>query len=375
MDMKRNTVSIVMCTYNGESFIREQLDSIMAQTYPVEEIIIQDDCSTDGTFEVVSEYASRYPHIRPIRNKTRKGVNGNFFDALGKASGDYIAIADQDDIWEPYKIKRQMQAIGDKLMCASFSQPFYGDGKDYAFDSRVPNCSLLRMIYVGIFPGHSTVFSRRLLSLMPDPAPIAVYRCYDLILALTAAAFDSIVFLGEVLSRHRRHASAYTYIVPTSSRKSAGNVFRWLRRTWRLHKELKDTIRLRLSTAEEFLSHIDSEEPVLQKALYMLRLQASLSRLDFFRLQLFCMRNCEYLLYTPPPLQKNFNRLFERILFPDFVQRLFQISQYLPVRLSGGYRRMGNREKDMVCRGETRKCICGKKILNCYFCTHIISVP
>ena len=110
MDMKRNTVSIVMCTYNGESFIREQLDSIMAQTYPVEEIIIQDDCSTDGTFEVVSEYASRYPHIRPIRNKTRKGVNGNFFDALGKASGDYIAIADQDDIWEPYKIERQMQA-------------------------------------------------------------------------------------------------------------------------------------------------------------------------------------------------------------------------------------------------------------------------
>lgn len=316
MDMKRNTVSIVMCTYNGESFIREQLDSIMAQTYPVEEIIIQDDCSTDGTFEVVSEYASRYPHIRPIRNKTRKGVNGNFFDALGKASGDYIAIADQDDIWEPYKIKRQMQAIGDKLMCASFSQPFYGDGKDYAFDSRVPNCSLLRMIYVGIFPGHSTVFSRRLLSLMPDPAPIAVYRCYDLILALTAAAFDSIVFLGEVLSRHRRHASAYTYIVPTSSRKSAGNVFRWLRRTWRLHKELKDTIRLRLSTAEEFLSHIDSEEPVLQKALYMLRLQASHARLDFFRLQLFCMRNCEYLLYTPPRCKKTLIDYLRGFYFP-----------------------------------------------------------
>lgn len=84
MDMKRNTVSIVMCTYNGESFIREQLDSIMAQTYPVEEIIIQDDCSTDGTFEVVSEYASRYPHIRPIRNKTRKGVNGNFSMRWGR---------------------------------------------------------------------------------------------------------------------------------------------------------------------------------------------------------------------------------------------------------------------------------------------------
>lgn len=314
--MKRNTVSIVMCTCNGESFIREQLDSIVAQTYPVEEIIIQDDCSTDRTFEIVSEYARQYPHIRPIRNDERKGVNGNFFDALSKASGDYIAIADQDDVWEPHKIERQMQAIGDKLMCASFSQPFYGDGKEYAFDSRVPNCSLLRMIYVGIFPGHSTVFSRRLLSLMPDPAPIAAYRCYDVILALTAAAFDSIVFLGEVLSRHRRHVSAYTYIVPTNNRKSVGNIFHWLRRTWRLHGELKETIRLRLSAAEIFLSQVDSKEPVLQKALYMLRLQTSHARFDFFRLQLFCMRNCKYLLYTPPSCKKTLIGYLRGFYFP-----------------------------------------------------------
>ena len=59
MDMKRNTVSIVMCTYNGESFIREQLDSIMAQTYPVEEIIIQDDWYVRGR-ERVCEPLSAY---------------------------------------------------------------------------------------------------------------------------------------------------------------------------------------------------------------------------------------------------------------------------------------------------------------------------
>ena len=111
--MEKKTVSIVMCTCNGESFIREQLDSIMAQTYPVNEIIIQDDASTDRTYDIVCEYARRYPQIHPRQNETRKGVNGNFFDALSQATGDYIAIADQDDIWEPGKIERQVQTIGD----------------------------------------------------------------------------------------------------------------------------------------------------------------------------------------------------------------------------------------------------------------------
>ena len=66
--------------------------------------------------------------------------------------------------------------------------------------------------------------------LCPDPSPLARYRCYDMILALTAAAFDSIVFLPEVLSWHRRHTAAYTYIRPTSNSRSAGNIFRWVQR-------------------------------------------------------------------------------------------------------------------------------------------------
>lgn len=296
--MEKKTVSIVMCTCNGESFIREQLDSIMAQTYPANEIIIQDDASTDRTYDIVCEYARRYPHIHPRQNETRKGVNGNFFDALSQATGDYIAIADQDDIWEPGKIERQVQTIGDKLMCASFSRPFYDSDTPVAFDDRVPNCNLLRMIFVGIFPGHSTLFSRRLLTLMPDPAPLAVYRCYDMILALTAAAFDSIVFLPEVLSWHRRHTSAYTYIVPTSNSRKAGNIFRWVRRTWLLHKEVREGIDQRLMAAGVFLARIESDKPVLKQARHMIRLYTSHSRLDFLRLQFFCMKNYPLLIYS-----------------------------------------------------------------------------
>lgn len=62
------TVSIVMCTYNGEQFLREQLDSILAQTYPIHELIIQDDCSTDHTADIVREYARQYPFIRFYAN-------------------------------------------------------------------------------------------------------------------------------------------------------------------------------------------------------------------------------------------------------------------------------------------------------------------
>ena len=59
-----NTVSVVMCTYNGEKYLREQMDSILAQTYPIHEIIVRDDCSTDATLDILREYAQRYNHIK-----------------------------------------------------------------------------------------------------------------------------------------------------------------------------------------------------------------------------------------------------------------------------------------------------------------------
>lgn len=61
MIMSTKTVSVVMTTYNGELFLREQLDSILCQTYPIHELIVQDDCSTDNTVEIIKEYATRHP--------------------------------------------------------------------------------------------------------------------------------------------------------------------------------------------------------------------------------------------------------------------------------------------------------------------------
>ena len=107
------TVSVVLCTYNGEKYIREQIDSILNQEYLPKEIIIQDDGSTDGTLSVIQEYAEKEPIIKIHKNNRGRGINSNFFDAMSKASGDYIAISDQDDIWAKEKLKWQVESIGD----------------------------------------------------------------------------------------------------------------------------------------------------------------------------------------------------------------------------------------------------------------------
>ena len=67
------SVSIVMCTYNGAKYIREQLDSIINQTYPIFEIIIQDDCSTDETVEIIRKYAENHSNVHLFQNEKLLG--------------------------------------------------------------------------------------------------------------------------------------------------------------------------------------------------------------------------------------------------------------------------------------------------------------
>jgi len=113
------TVSVVMTTYNGEKYLREQLDSIIQQTYPIYEIFIQDDYSTDGTVSIVKN-TPKYPNIKLFVNEHYIGFNKNFKNACMKASGDFVAISDQDDVWFPEKIEEQIQTIGNYSICCSY---------------------------------------------------------------------------------------------------------------------------------------------------------------------------------------------------------------------------------------------------------------
>lgn len=106
-------VSVALATYNGANFIAQQLQSIINQSQAVDEIIVTDDCSTDNTIEIVSEFAERYSDIcwNIAVNESNLGFRKNFRNALGKCTGDVIFFCDQDDIWREDKVKITLSAM------------------------------------------------------------------------------------------------------------------------------------------------------------------------------------------------------------------------------------------------------------------------
>ena len=97
-------VSVAMATYNGEKYLREQLESIIPQLSNNDEIIVSDDGSTDETLNILLEYKSRYSFIK-IYKGPRKGVFSNFNNALLHCNNDIIFLSDQDDVWIEGKVK------------------------------------------------------------------------------------------------------------------------------------------------------------------------------------------------------------------------------------------------------------------------------
>ena len=288
-----------MCTYNGARFLREQLDSIVSQTYPIHELLVQDDCSTDDTCEIVMEYAARYPYIRLERNERQRGVNLNFFDAMRKTTGDYIAISDQDDIWETNKLALQADAIGEKLLVSGISQPFVEGNTAVTHDTRQPNYSLLRILYVGPLLGHTLFFKKELLSLLPDLTEMINLRYYDAILSMVAAAYDGVVYIGDcVLVHQRRHLSASTYHKPVDNRFTLSNVRAHLVRTFGYYKELRPEMARRFAAMHRFLSAIDYESKTLSAAVRMADLQSQSTLGAYIALTVECVVHHNDLFYT-----------------------------------------------------------------------------
>lgn len=111
-------ISVALCTFNGEKYIEEQLDSIVNQTRPVDEIIISDDCSNDSTKELIDGYVkSCHIPIFYYENKINCGVTKNFENALSKCKGDIIFLSDQDDIWEKNKVEKMVAIFENNADC------------------------------------------------------------------------------------------------------------------------------------------------------------------------------------------------------------------------------------------------------------------
>lgn len=205
-------VSIAMCTYNGERFLKEQLDSLLAQDYPNLEIIISDDRSTDSTVAVLHEYAEEFPQIRVLQNECNLGLVQNFEQALLHCSGDFIALCDQDDIWLPEKISTLVKQIGKAALIYTPVQMINEQSAPIGLDfyerrniQPVQGKCSKALVFDNCILGHTMLFKRELLEhALPLPEGI---RAHDQWIAILAATIGEIKFHDQVLSQYRMHES------------------------------------------------------------------------------------------------------------------------------------------------------------------------
>lgn len=210
--MNTPLISIVLCTYNGEAFLEEQIDSVIAQTYPHLEIIICDDCSTDGTKSILDKYA-HHSNIRIVYNEANIGFVKNFERAVLLATGNYIAFSDQDDIWLPEKIEKLYGAIDDHSLVYSDSILIDDNGKP--LNKKLSDFKVMKdnitdsrgFIFLNVVSGHTMMIKRELLE-HALPLPRDFY--HDWWFAVQAANMHGIAFLNEALTLYRQHSQTVT---------------------------------------------------------------------------------------------------------------------------------------------------------------------
>lgn len=115
-------ISVAMATYNGEKYIKQQIDSIFKQSLPIDELVIFDDASTDSTANIIKSYHDKRIHF--YKNTKNQGYINNFFKAIESTHGDIIFLADQDDIWEKEKVEIMVSILNTKdcvTLCSASS--------------------------------------------------------------------------------------------------------------------------------------------------------------------------------------------------------------------------------------------------------------
>ena len=227
MASSKPLVSIALCTFNGEKFLREQLNSLINQSYPNIEIIVVDDLSTDHTLPILEEYSTKYPSIKVFQNETNLGFHKNFEKALSYTTGDYIALSDQDDIWHTDKIKILIEGIGSNVLMYHDSAFIDDQGK-----SLNKNFSDIMNLYSGnqchhfllenCIAGHSCFFKR---SLLVDLLPFPSVPYHDKWIGFVASSRGNIDYHREPLVKYRQHSTSTTDILRVKKiRKKSGTM-------------------------------------------------------------------------------------------------------------------------------------------------------
>ena len=218
------TIQILLATYNGEQFLRQQLDSLFAQSFQNFTILVRDDGSTDKTLEIINTYSQKYPlRVKSIKDKEKNvGATQNFGILLENSTADYIFFCDQDDIWLPNKVEISLQKMfalengNITIPSLIFSDMSAIDEKGNITHDSVwqqlhlhPNYFTLNRLLVQNIPHGCTMLINKAMRNLAVPIPTAA-MLHDHWIALLAISCGKFDFIEQPTLLLRNHAQNVT---------------------------------------------------------------------------------------------------------------------------------------------------------------------
>jgi glycosyltransferase involved in cell wall biosynthesis len=199
-------VSVCLATRNGSAYLREQIDSVLAQLGEDDELVITDDASTDSTLAIVKSYEDN--RIVLLEQQSSIGAALNFEAGLKVCRGSYIFLADQDDVWDLRKIEKMIFELQrcDVVICdCAISDDQLNIHAPSFFLNNRSRKGLMKNLYRNSYMGCCMAFRKEVLTkALPFPRDILIH---DFWIGLIAELHFSIKFIPEVLVYHRRHSA------------------------------------------------------------------------------------------------------------------------------------------------------------------------
>ncbi|MFY9314150.1 MAG: glycosyltransferase family 2 protein [Burkholderiales bacterium] len=233
--------SVCMATCNGERFIEPQVASILAQLGPQDEIVVSDDHSSDRTLEKIRGFGDR--RIRVFKNP-RRGVTANFENALAHATGEFVFLSDQDDVWLEGKRATMCDALASHALVLSDCRVADAEGRllhESYFALLGSRPGLVRNFLRNSYLGCCMAFRRGLLELaLPIPAAVA----HDYWIGMLGELTGKPLFLARALLMYRRHGATASFAGGKSGRPLATRIGSRVVLAWHLLRRM-GTIRAR----------------------------------------------------------------------------------------------------------------------------------
>ena len=272
-------IEILMATYNGETYIREQIDSIINQTYKNWVLLVRDDNSKDNTVSIIEEYEQKDSRIRLLRDKKGNlGFVRNFEELMANSLEDFIMFSDQDDYWIENRIEKYIEIITN-LSSEDMKKPLLIHSNSFICDKElnikkekfISNCAEDKEFDIVFFnyivQGSTALINRKLVNLaLPFSSKVTLHDRY---LHLLAEFLGKRIFLNQSLMKYRQHdnnkiGASYSIVKKILKKKYFNNEDRELILEIR-NKYIENINKEKIMKIDDYLEVTDISKPKLSR--------------------------------------------------------------------------------------------------------------